>query len=235
MKIKVPHHIVLFPDGNQGWAKEKGLPAFRGYWEGYKNLLRFFWWCQKRGVKILTIFGFTTENWDRPKRQISFLMRFLEKRLRENFKKYLNPPKYQKLGVRVRVIGQKERLPKSLQRIISEIEEVTKNNNKFFLNLAISYGGRWDIVQATQKIIQDGILAEKVTEELFNQYICTAGLPDPDLVIRAGGKQRLSNFLIWQSTYSELYFSKKFWPDFKEEDLDKVIREYSRRQRTFGR
>ena len=235
MKIKVPYHIVLFPDGNQGWARERGLPALRGYWEGYKNLLKFWSWCQKRGVKILTVFGFTTENWNRPKREVSFLMRFLEKGLKENLQKYINNPEYQKLGVRVRVIGQKERLSESLQKIIREVEEATKNNNKFFLNLGISYGGKWDIVQATQRIIQDGISPEKVTEELFNQYISTAGLPDPDLIIRAGGKQRLSNSLLWQTAYSELYFSKKFWPDFNEEDLDEAIREYSSRQRTFGK
>jgi undecaprenyl diphosphate synthase len=231
MNTKTPRHIVLFPDGNRRWAKERGLKTIEGHKAGYQNLLNFCQWCQKRGIQIVTAFGFSTENWKRPAGEVSYLMHLLESAL----KKHLNDPVYERLGVRMRIIGQKECLPGSLRKIIEQIEEKTKNHNKLFLNLAVSYGGRWDIVQAVQKIVASGFKPEKVTEELIEQYLSLAGLPHPDLVIRAGGEMRLSNFVLWQAAYSELYFSKKYWPDFSEEDLEKALEEYDRRQRRFGR
>jgi len=142
--------------------------------------------------------------------------------------------KFQAEGVRVKIIGQKKKLPESLQQTISHIEDVTKENGNFHLNLAVSYGGRWDIVQAVQKIIERKIPAEKVSETLFNGYLSTVGLSDPDLVIRAGGEKRFSNFVLWQAAYAELYFYPKYWPDFTEQDLDEAFEEYARRQRRFG-
>ena len=133
-----------------------------------------------------------------------------------------------KEGVRIKVIGQKEGLPKSLQKVIKGIENLTKNNKKFYLNLAVSYGGRWDILQAVKKILKKKIKPERITENLINKYLTTFGLPEPDLVIRAGGEKRLSNFLLWQSAYAELYFSDKLWPDFSEKDLDKALQEIGR-------
>jgi undecaprenyl diphosphate synthase len=207
----------------------------KGHQEGYKNIIRFCQWVKDRGVKILTAFGFSTENWNRPKEEIDYLMKLLEKFLSEHIKKYQKNKKYQKEGIRIKIIGQKERLSKSLQKLIKKVENLTKNNRALQLNLAISYGGKWDILQAVKKIVKKRIPTKKITESLFENYLSTAGLPAPDLIIRAGGEKRLSNFLLWQAAYSELYFSKKLWPDFTEKDLDKALKEYSRRQRRFGR
>jgi len=139
-----------------------------------------------------------------------------------------------KAGVRMKIIGQKEKLPKSLQKVIKKVENLTKNNKKFSVNLAVSYGGKWDILQAVQKIMKKKIPAEKVTEDLISKYISTAGLPEPDLIIRAGGERRLSNFLLWQTAYSEFYFTKKFWPEFSEKELDKAFNDFANRNRRFG-
>lgn len=227
--MNIPNHIVLFPDGNRRWAKQRNIPTLKGHKEGYENLIRFCHWCKNRGVKVLTAFGFSTENWSRPKKEVDYLMRLFKMGLSSSLKKF------QKEGVRVKIIGQKERLPKTLQKTIEKIERETKNNKKLHLNLAVSYGGKWDILQAIQRIVKDGIAAEKIDEKLFESYLSTAGLPNPDLIIRAGGEMRLSNFVLWQAAYSELYFSSKLWPDFSEEDLDDAFLEYRRRQRRFGK
>jgi len=207
-----PQHIVLFPDGNRRWAKQKGIASLDGHKQGYNNLLDFSEWCKNRGVK-----------------EVSYLMKLLESCLADNLEKY------KKDQVRVRVIGQKDRLPEPLQNAINTVENETKNNSKLFLNLAISYGGKWDILQAVKKIIKNKVPADKVDEKLFESYLSTAGLPTPDLVIRAGGEKRMSNFVIWQTAYSELYFSPKLWPDFTEQDLDLALEEFDRRSRRFGK
>jgi len=226
---KSPRHVVIFPDGNRRWAKEKGLPSLQGHLEGYKKMQSFYEWCKKRGVKIVTVFGFSTENWNRTKEEVDYLMNLLE-----NFLAH-NREKYREEGMRVRIIGQKYRLPESTQKMIEVVEEETKNNKNFQLNMAISYGGRWDIVQAVQKIIEEKISAKDVSEELINSHLSTAGLPDPDMIIRAGKEKRISNFVIWQATYSELFFSDKLWPDFGESDLEEIFEEYNLRQRRFGK
>jgi len=234
--MQIPNHIVLFPDGNRRWAKQKGLISLEGHKQGYNNLIDFAEWCKNRGVKVLTAFGFSTENWNRTKEEVDYLMKLLESCLVDNL------DKYQKDQVKVRVIGQRERLPEPLQEAIKKTEEATKNNNKLFLNLAISYGGRWDILNACKKIIEEACLPagrgfdpEKIDEKLFESYLSTAGLPAPDFVIRAGGEKRMSNFVLWQAAYSELYFSPKFWPDFSEQDLDEALAEFDRRHRRFGK
>ena len=230
-----PKHVVILPDGNRRWARERGLDTVEGHKAGYKKLIDLCRWARDRGVKAVTAFGFSTENWNRPKREIQYLMNLLETGLRENFSEESKKAKAKELGIRVRIIGQKGRLPQSLQKIIGEVEEYTKANTKLYLNLAISYGGRWDIVQAAKKIIGEGIRPEELTEELFNEHLTTGDLPDPDLFIRTGGEQRLSNLVIWQAAYTELYFCPKYWPDFSEEDFDNALAEYARRQRRFGR
>jgi len=227
---KIPKHIVLFPDGNRRFARKKGIPTFQGHWYGYKNLKKFVQWCKKKGIKVLTAFGFSTENWKRSKAEVKYLMKLFE----EGLSKEGDIRKLHEYGVRIKIIGQKYRLPKSLQKVIKEVEDLTKNNKKFHLNLAVSYGGRWDIVQAIQRIIKDKIPTKKITEKLVEKYLQTAGLPSPDLVIRAGGEKRLSNFLLWQAAYSELYFSKKLWPEFTEKDLDAALEDYTKRERRFG-
>ncbi len=224
----IPQHIVLFPDGNRRWAKEKGLNSFEGHKLGYKNLIDFAGWCKERGVKVLTAFGFSTENWNRSKEEVNYLMQLLESGLLESLEKF------QKDGVKVKIIGQKERLPKSAQETIIKVEKETENNKNLQLNLAVSYGGKWDIVNAAKKIIKEGIDEKNITEEIFENHLSTAGLPSPDLIIRPGGQMRLSNFILWQAAYSELYFSPKMWPDFKEQDLDAALQEFDTRTRRFG-
>lgn len=227
--MNIPQHIVVFPDGNRRWAKEKGLDSFEGHMQGEKKFDDFLHWCKKRGVKAITVFGFSTENWKREKREVDYLMNLFEKYLGEGIEHF------NKEGVRVVIIGQKERLPKSLQEVVAKVEEATKHNTNFHLNLAVSYGGRWDILQAAKKIIEEKIPAENLTEELFGTYLSTAGLAEPDLILRVGGEMRLSNFVLWQGAYSELYFCPKFWPDFSEDDLDQAIAEFDRRKRRFGK
>jgi len=180
--------------------------------QGYRNLLDFSEWCKNKGVKVLTAFGFSTENWNRTPEEVNYLMKLLEKCLIDNL------DKYNKEGTKVRVIGQKDKLPESLKKAIEITEESTKNNSELFLNLAISYGGKWDILNAVKKIIEDKIPEEKIDEKLFESYLSTAGLPNPDFIIRAGGEKRLSNFVLWQAAYAELFFSPKLWPDFSEKD-----------------
>lgn len=227
--MKIPNHIVLFPDGNRRWAREKGLQTLLGHQKGYENLLDFSEWCKNKGVKVLTAYGFSTENWNRSPEEVDYLMKLLEKCLIDNL------DSYNKNGTCVRVIGQKERLPKSLQEAIIKTEESTKNNKDLFLNLAISYGGKWDILNAVKKIIEEKISVEQINEKTFENYLSTAGLPNPDLVIRAGGEMRMSNFVLWQAAYAELYFCPKYWPDFSEQDLNLALEEFDRRARRFGK
>lgn len=231
----IPKHITVFFDGNRRWARERRLNPMEGHLAGYKKALDFTDWCIERGVQCFTAYGFSTENWNRTPQEVSYLMRLLEQAMKDQLEKYGRDQEQKQKGVRVRVIGQRDRLPASLRQAIEAVEEATKENNKFFLNLAVSYGGRWDILQAVRGIIAKNVVPENVTEELFAQHLSTAGLPDPDLMIRFGGERRLSNFLLWQQAYTEMYFPQKYWPDVTQQDLDEAIAEYARRQRRFGR
>ena len=227
---QIPQHIGLFPDGNRRWARAKGLHTLLGHEKGREHFEEFLDWCKEKGIKVVTVYGFSTENWNRSKEEVDYLMDIFEKGLSNRS----SIEKFQKDGVKVRIIGQKYRLRPSLQKVIAHIEEVTKNNTAFVMNLAVSYGGRWDVLQAVQKIIQKKIPAEQVTEEIMEENLETAGLPEPDLIIRPGGQQRLSNLLLWQAAYSELYFSEKNWPDFSKQDFEAALAEYANRQRRFG-
>lgn len=178
---------------------------------------------------MVTVFGFSTENWARPKEEVQYLLKLFESTMLGNIEMY------KKYGIRVKVLGQREKLPKTVEKTIRKIERLTKSQKKIQLNLAVSYGGRWDIVQAMKKIIKAKISPDKINEALVYKHLSTANMPEPDLVIRTGGEKRLSNFLIWQGAYSELYFSDKLWPEFTEKDLSMAIAEYGRRQRRFGK
>ncbi|MDD2697015.1 MAG: polyprenyl diphosphate synthase [Candidatus Pacebacteria bacterium] len=226
----VPYHLGIIIDGNRRWAREKGLPTFEGHRQGYNKLKKVGKWCKAKGIKILTIFAFSSENWNRSKDEVSYLMRLLAQAFSKKEVDELN-----KDGIKLRVIGQKERLDKNLQKMIEEAEEKTKNNKEGILNLAISYGGRPELIEAIKKIIKQKISPEKITEEIISQNLWTEGMPDPDLLIRTSGEQRTSGFLTWQSAYAELYFCKKYWPDFSEKDLDDALLDYARRQRRFGK
>jgi len=228
--MSIPNHLAIIVDGNRRWAKKKGLSPLLGHKKGYDNVETIGEYCKKKGVKIITFYAFSTENWKRPKTEVSYLMRLLGTAAN---KKNIN--NFNKNNIKLKIIGQKKRLPKFLQKKIKEAEEKTKNNKEFFLNLAISYGGRPEIVQAVKNIIKEKIPLDKIDEELINKHLWTEGMPYPDLIIRTSGEQRLSNFLTWQSAYSELYFIKKHWPDFTKKDIDKAFKDYSKRHRRFGK
>lgn len=225
--MSIPKHLGIIIDGNRRWAKKKGLPSFVGHKKGFDNVIKIGECCLKKGVKALTLYCFSTENWKRSRAEVNYLMDLLKQAFQNN-----NIERFNKRGVRVQVIGQKERLPNNLQKKIEKAEQKTKNNNKGVLTLAISYGGREEIIQAVKTIVKNKL---PVTEKTINNNLWTKGLPDPDLIIRTSGEKRLSNFLPWQSVYSELYFPKKYWPEFTEKDLDKAFEEYSKRQRRFGK
>jgi undecaprenyl diphosphate synthase len=226
---RVPRHLAVIIDGNRRWAKKRRLPSLEGHRRGLEKVKKLGKWCKEKGVKVLTLFAFSTENWDRSKAEVKYLMRLLKKALSKKNVQDIN-----KEGMRIRIIGQRDKLPKEIQDTIKTAEDFTKENKNGILNIAFSYGGRAEIINAIENIVKKNPLP-KITESLISQNLWTAGEPDPDLIIRTGGEERMSNFLIWQAAYSELYFSKKYWPDFTEEDLDEALREYSRRQRRFGK
>jgi undecaprenyl diphosphate synthase len=225
---KIPQHIAIIMDGNGRWARARGLPRIAGHRAGTENLRKVIRSCVEFGVKILTIYAFSTENWERSNEEVSGLMAILEEVIDRELAE-LN-----RNGVQLRHVGRLEGLSPSLQKKVREAIELTRNNQELILNVAFNYGGRDELVGALRKIIRDGVPAEAVDEKLFGQYLYTAGLPDPDLMIRTSGELRTSNFLLWQSAYAEWYFPPVFWPDFNKEELRKALWEYSRRERRFG-
>jgi undecaprenyl diphosphate synthase len=226
----VPYHLGIIMDGNRRWAREKGLPLLEGHRKGFEKFKEAARWCKKKGVKILTVFAFSAENWSRSKQEVSYLIGLLKLALSKKEVENLN-----KDGARLQIIGQKERFSKDIQKLMAEAEEKTKNNKEVIFNLALSYGGRAEILEAVKNIVRKKVSPDKINEKLFSQNLWTKGMPDPDLIIRTSGEERLSGFLIWQAAYSELYFHEKYWPEFSEKDLDQVFAEFSRRQRRFGK
>lgn len=227
----IPAHIAIIMDGNGRWAKKRGLPRSMGHSEGAKVLEKILEVCEELGVKYLTAFAFSTENWSRPQKEVDYLMELLEEYIRKfNQKKDSN--------IRVRVIGDISALSKSIQNEIINIEQNTKNNTGLQLNLAINYGGRDEINKAVEKILIDykegKLESEKIDSDTFSKYLYTSEIPDPDLILRPSGELRLSNFLLYQSAYSELWFSEIYWPDFNKKHLIEAISDYQKRQRRFG-
>lgn len=225
--MQIPQHLGVIIDGNRRWAREKGLPDFMGHKEGLKKVQELIQWCRDREVKILTLFVFSTENWNRSKTEVDYLMKLFG----QSFSKK-NIQKFNMEGIRIRVIGQRERLSEVLKKSISDTETLTANNNKIIVNFALSYGGRMEITEAVKNIFRQNIPLGQITENLISQNLW---MPDVDLIIRTGKEQRISNFLIWQLAYAELVFYKKYWPDFTEHDLDEIFTDFSKRQRRFGR
>lgn len=225
---RLPRHVAIIMDGNGRWAKARGLPRTEGHRQGTENLRRILRAAVEFGIPILTIYAFSTENWKRPRAEIQVLMSILEMMIDRE----LNELNQQ--GVQLRHIGELDGIPAALQKKIHAAKELTKNNNKLILNVAFNYGGRDEIVRAVRHIVQDGVPAEMIDEALISSYMYTSPLPDPDLVIRTSGEVRSSNFLVWQSTYSEYYFTPVYWPDFDREELRKALVEYGRRTRRFG-
>jgi undecaprenyl diphosphate synthase len=216
-------------DGNGRWAKQRGLPRSEGHRHGVENLRRILRAAVETGVEILTIYAFSTENWNRPKYEVEMLMRLLEMFMeRELDELHAN-------GVQIRHIGELDGVPARLQKRICEGLELTKNNTRLILNVAFNYGGRDEIVRAVRRIVAEGYKPEDITEELISSYLYTGGLPDPDLIIRTSGEMRVSNFLIWQGSYSELYATPTYWPDFDQVEFHKALEEYACRHRRFGK
>lgn len=225
---KIPVHIGIIMDGNGRWALARGLPRLAGHRAGTENLRRTIEACIEFGIQYLTIYAFSTENWGRPAEEIQGLMRIFEDVIDRELQELYDQ------GVQLRHLGRLDRLKPDFQKKVRHAVDFTKDNHRLILNIAFNYGGKDEIVCAIQRIIQDGVKAEEVTEQLVSQYLFTAGEPDPDLIIRTSGELRNSNFLIWQGAYAEWYFPSTFWPDFDKEELRKAIEEFSRRQRKYG-
>jgi len=226
---RIPRHIAIIMDGNGRWARARGQPRLAGHRAGTRNIRPVLRACATRGVEVLTIYAFSTENWGRPSAEVHGLMRLLEQALTEQL------AELHAEGVQIRHSGSLERVSKSLSKAIQEALELTKDNQRIILNVAFNYGGRAEIMNAVRCIIADGVAAEEVNEALFTRYLHTAGLPDPDLIIRTAGEMRLSNFLIWQGAYAEYYSTPTYWPDFDQEELHKALEAYAARERRFGR
>jgi len=225
---EVPNHIAMIMDGNGRWAKAKGLPRIEGHKAGTENIRNIIRGCVEFGVKYLTIYAFSTENWGRPKSEVSGLMSLFS----NVFNRELS--ELNKQGAQLRHIGRWEGIPPNMQSQIKNGIETTKNNDRLVLTVAFNYGGREEIVAAIQGMINQGISAEEVNEKLVSQHLYTDDIPDPDLIIRTSGEQRSSNFLLWQSAYSEWLFPEVYWPDFGRDDLIKAIDSYNQRERRFG-
>jgi len=225
----IPVHIAFIMDGNRRWAKEKGKPLFLGHKKGAEIFKKVVNYAADIGVKIITAFAFSTENRDRPKEEVDYLMNlfidWLDSQLREMKEK----------NICFRLIGNRIGIPEKVLNKIDQVEKETFGNNSLIINFAFNYGGRDELTRAMQKIADQKIPSELINERLIEKNLDLAGQPDPDLIIRTSGEQRLSGFLPWHSAYSELYFPKVYWPDFDEAELDKAIEEFNRRQRRFGK
>jgi undecaprenyl diphosphate synthase len=225
---RVPYHLAIIMDGNGRWAKARSLPRIAGHRAGVENLRRILTACGEFGVKILTIYAFSTENWGRPEAEVRGLMNILETVIERELKQlHAN-------GVQLRHIGELSGLSEGLQAKVRKAVELTRHNDHLILNVAFNYGGRQDLIQAFRRIVADGIPVDQIDERLIDYYLYTAGQPDPDMVIRTGGEMRLSNFLLWQASYAEYYSTPTFWPDFDRDELLKAIVHFAQRERRFG-
>ena len=225
--MKIPNHIGVILDGNRRWAEENNLLAVQGHVEGVKRAKELVALAKDKGIKNLTLFVFSTENWKRSEKEVSFLMRLIEVFFEQEMQAYslLN-------NVKVLIVGEREKLSQRIRSIVDAIEEKTKNNNLMTLNIALSYGGRGEIVSAIKKIMKKGISIDEINEQIMKDNL---SIPDLDLIIRTGKEQRISNFFLWQAAYAELYFPNKYWPEFSENDFLEALVEYDKRKRRFGK
>lgn len=227
-----PKHLAIIMDGNGRWAKARGLDRSQGHRAGADNILRIAEACKVRGIGTLSLFAFSTENWSRPRSEVQALMDIASDQFSKGFSSFPS------MGISLSVIGDVEGLPKSLRTMIRQAERKNPKEHSLKLLMAVNYGGRWDIARAASSLAEEclagGLSPSSITEGLLEERLSTKGQPPVDLLIRTGGEKRISNFLIWQSAYSELYFSEKHWPDFDEQELDRALSEYSGRNRRFG-
>ncbi len=223
---QIPHHIAIVMDGNGRWASKRFLPRIAGHKQGVDSLRRCVRTAGQRGVKVLTVFAFSSENWNRPIDEVSGLMDLFAMALGREV------PQLKADGVRIFFVGERAGLSAKVTAGIEQAESATASNSRLILNVCFNYGGRWDIVQAAAKLAAKG---QVVTEQALSAAMALAHVPDPDLVVRTGGEQRISNFMLWQSAYSEFYFSDKLWPEFDEAELDRAIASFNQRERRFGK
>lgn len=227
----VPAHIAIILDGNGRWARRRGLPRTAGHAAGSENFRKIATYCRDIGVKYLTVYAFSTENWKRPAEEVGTIMRLLKKYLVEAVETM------ERDRIKMKVLGNIESLPEELKALVAQTEEISSRYDGFQANICLNYGGRDEIVRAAARYaadVRDGRAKADIDEEGFSSYLYSAGIPDPDLLIRPGGEQRVSNFLLWQCAYSEFYFTDVLWPDFSTEELDRAIAEYDRRERRYG-
>ena len=222
----VPHHVAIVMDGNGRWAKRRLMPRIAGHRQGVESLRRCIRACVKRGVGVLTVFAFSSENWGRPQDEVSGLMELMGKALVREV------PELKEAGIRLHFVGDRQGLPERMRQSLTQAEAATADNRGMVLNVCFNYGGRWDIAQAAAQLAARG---EPITENALDRALALSHGPDPDLLIRTGGEQRISNFLLWQCAYSELYFSDRLWPDFDEAALDEAFAAFAERERRFGK
>lgn len=229
MSEKKVKHLAIIMDGNRRWAVENGLPKMEGHRRGYDNMKTIGDACLERGIETLTVFAFSTENWKRTETEVNYLMALLEDALSKELDFFVDRK------VRVRVLGRRDKLSKRILKLIDEAEEKTKDFDRMTLALCINYGGRPEIVDVVKKIVGAGIPADQIDEATIAKYLYWPDMPEPDLIIRTSGEQRLSGFLLWECAYSELYFTDVYWPAFDEAELDKALEDFANRQRRFGK
>lgn len=225
--MKLPLHVSMIMDGNGRWAKEKGKERLFGHAEGIESVRACTEYAVERGIKYLSLFAFSTENWNRPVEEVEGLMRMMIKAISNETLTFV------KNGIRFRVIGDFSGLSQELQQEIEDCQKLTEKFNNLTLIVFLSYSGKWDILQAARKAAQTG--ESNISEKEFESYLSTAGIPDPDLIIRTSGEQRISNYMLWQAAYSELYFTKTLWPDFRKNEFRLALEEYASRSRRFGK
>ena len=230
---QIPKHIAIILDGNGRWAKQRHQPRFMGHRAGVKSVEKIVKYCVEKQILVLSLFAFSSENWRRPGKEVSLLMELFALVLKQQVK-HLD-----KNNVRLKIIGDMSKFSSSLQKQITDAQSTTKNNTGLTLNIAANYGGHWDITRSVQELatkIQAGtLMPEQITADLIKTGLTTAGLPDPDLFIRTGGEQRVSNFMLWQMAYTEFYFTNTLWPDFDADSLDLAIESFTHRERRFGK
>lgn len=228
---RIPHHVAIIMDGNGRWAKAKGLPRVAGHREGVETVKRIAEEAVRCGVKYLTLYTFSTENWNRPKDEVATLMHLVLDHLEEEI--------FMKNNVRFRVIGDLSRVPDMVRERLHDCEEVTARNDRMTLTIALSYSSRWEIAKAmrdiAEEVKQGSLQPSQISEQTVSEHLCTSFMPDPDLLIRTGGELRISNYLLWQCAYAELYFCDTYWPDFNEEEFRKALRDFAGRERRFGK
>jgi len=227
--MNIPQSIGLIPDGNRRWAKQQNLSTIRGHLAGYQRIQEFCNWCFQKKIKHIFIYGFSYENWQRSSNEVNYLMQLFTQAIKENIKKAVEQ------NYQFKIIGRRDKFSTKLIKLIESVEQAAAKNSAGSLNICVSYGGRQEIIDAVKKIVQQKIKIQDIDENLFNQYLYVPTISNLDLIIRTGGKQRLSNFMPWQSAYTELFFSKTLWPDFSENEFNQILKEFSQRQRNFGR